>query len=415
MKILFVTYFFAPYNCIGAVRTTRTAELLNEMGHDVRVISAYNQNLAPNLLSTFPESNIERTKWVDLEKPIYSILGKKSVSSLKGNLHKASFKGRFLSLLNQVYQRIISIPDKYIGWYPYAFKEANRLIDSGWFPDVIYASATPYTSCVIANALSKRFEIPWVAELRDLWSDNHYGYNSWLDQIFESKVLKRAAAIVTVSEPLKDVLSKKYPRIPVSVILNAYDENDFNLKNTKPTNKGCINIVYTGSVYAGKRDPSPLFELLCSRPDLRKITKIDFYGSNLGFIDFLIKKYDLGSCITLNSMISREEAIAKQSNSDILLLLTWNDPKEKGILTGKLFEYIGAAKPILLIGAIHDDAANIIVQNGFGFAANEPPIIGDFIDSVFANHFLFNTEKRVLYERKEQVVNLVRVFRDVIK
>ena len=76
MKILFITYFFAPYNCIGAVRTTRTAELLSKRGHEVKVISADNQNLRSNLVYDFLDKNILRTNWIDLEKPIYFFGGK---------------------------------------------------------------------------------------------------------------------------------------------------------------------------------------------------------------------------------------------------------------------------------------------------------------------------------------------------
>ena len=415
MKILFITYFFAPYNCIGAVRTTRTAEVLSEIGHDVRVITAGEQNLDPNLISTFPEESVKRTKWIDLEKPIYLLMGKKKVASLKGNLHKASLKGRFFGVLNRIYQRMISIPDKHVGWYPYAVKEANSLIESGWVPDVIYASAMPYTSLMVAKKISGRHKIPWVGELRDLWSDNHYGYGGWIEKKIESNTLKTASSLITVSDPLQKTLQRKYHSIPVHTIFNAYDEKDFQLRYDKKTDDKKIKIVYTGTVYEGKRDPSPLLQTLHEYPVLRKSVQVDFFGSNLGFIEHLINKFNLHDCVKINGRVSRQEALEKQMSADILLLLTWNDPKEKGVLTGKLFEYIGSARPILSIGAVEDDASKLIISNGFGVATNEPSGINVFIKKVKEQGFDYDDVNRTEYERVSQIVSLEKVFVSVVQ
>ena len=67
--------------------------------------------------------------------------------------------------------------------------------------------------------------------------------------------------MITVSEPLRKILQKKYPEIPSHTIMNAFDDKDFKISREKISNKN-FNIVYTGSVYEGKRDPTPLFEAL---------------------------------------------------------------------------------------------------------------------------------------------------------
>ena len=63
MKIMFVTIFFAPFNTIGAVRTTRTAEKLLKFGCDVQVISATDLPFQDDLDTTFPKTRINATKW----------------------------------------------------------------------------------------------------------------------------------------------------------------------------------------------------------------------------------------------------------------------------------------------------------------------------------------------------------------
>ena len=414
MKILFITYFFAPYNCIGAVRTTRTAELLSKRGHEVKVISADNQNLRSNLVYDFLDKNILRTNWIDLEKPIYFFGGKDKIQSINNILHKGTIKSRILSFLKSSFHRIISLPDKHIGWHPYAVKEAKKLISSGWKPDVIYASATPYTSLITANKISRLFDVPWVGELRDLWSDNHYGYGWWIDKKIEKSVLKNASSLITVSEPLRKILQKKYPEIPSHTIMNAFDDKDFKISQEKISNKN-FNIVYTGSVYEGKRDPTPLFEALVLGNKLKNKVQVNFFGNNLGFVDSLIKKYKLGECVITNSEVSRKESLERQKNAQLLLLLTWNNPKEIGILTGKLFEYIGSGVPILSIGAINDEASNLIKKNQFGMASNNSAEISEFIQDIVNNDFKFNLQNRNKFERNFQINILEKVLADASK
>ena len=307
------------------------------------------------------------------------------------------------------------MPDKYIGWYSFAVKESKKIINKGWVPDLIFASATPYTSLIVAKKISKYYDIPWIGELRDLWSDNHYGYGWWIDKKFEKSTLKTASALVTVSKTLKIVLEKKYPYIPVHTVQNAFDEKDFLSAHQKKETSEVIKIVYTGAVYSGKRDPSPLFEALEQNEDIRKSIHVDFYGNDLGYIDFLVKKYNLFDCVHINGSVSREAALKYQQEASVLLLLTWDNPKEKGVLTGKLFEYIGSSKPILLIGALKDEASKLITDNGLGVASNSPSEIIQFLKNLSKEDFNININSRKRFERTQQVINLQNIFYEVTK
>ncbi len=415
MKILFISYFFAPYNCIGAVRTTRTVEKLIEMGHDVKVITAKDQHLMSDLSTSVNEADIIRTKWLDFEKPIYSIMGKNRISSIKNINPDSSLKSRFYNLLKIIFHRVISMPDKHIGWYPYAVKESKKLVNSNWIPDIIFASASPYTGLMIAKNLSKSFNIPWIGELRDLWSDNHYRSTWWIDKKFEEVTLKTASALVTVSDHLKEILEKKYSNVPIKTIRNAFDDRDFLFDFKKNDNTEKIKIVHTGAIYAGKRDPSPLFKALINNENLRKYVEIDFYGNDLGYVKYLIEKFQLHDCVNLHDSVSRHKALKYQKEASVLLLLTWDNPMEKGVLTGKLFEYIGSSRPILSIGAIKDDASNLIIENNLGVATNSSNEITNFLESIFNKDFKIDASNRKKFERASQVIKLQEIFYEVIK
>lgn len=410
MRILFITYFFPPYNTIGAVRTGRTAEKLLELGHEVKVISADNQNFKPNLNSKFPESNVYRTNWIDFDKPIKFFTSKEKIEIHFSGKKSFSFKSSFIKLLQKIYEFLFNKPDKYLGWYFFALKKAE-LIHKDFNPDIIFSSATPYTSHLIAKRIKKKYGTTWVAELRDLWADNHYIKHSNFNSFIEKTTLLKADTIVTISDPLVEKLKEKY-EIPIYKIQNAYDKYDYEQKDNSVKNKK-LKIIYTGSLYAGKRDPSPLFQALEKKSELKKYVKIDFYGQKSSFLNSLIKKYKLDNNVSYRGEVSRQEIIQLQKQADILLLLTWNNPLEKGILTGKLFEYIGSSKPILSIGAVNDSASNLIKDNKFGIASNSPDEIASFIYNI--DNFDYGFDKRDLFERTIQVKKLITIFKNAKK
>ena len=85
-KILFITYHFPPYNCIGALRTGKTVKKLTDLGYDVRVISASNQSLPKHLPMEVDVDKVFYTDWFDVNWPINKLLGEKSITSLKNKI-----------------------------------------------------------------------------------------------------------------------------------------------------------------------------------------------------------------------------------------------------------------------------------------------------------------------------------------
>ena len=74
----------------------------------------------------------------------------------------------------------------------------------------VISSSPPVTSHLIGGELKAEHEIPWIADIRDLWSQNHnYRYSPLrraLDRRLELKTLSKADALVTVSEPWAEKL-----------------------------------------------------------------------------------------------------------------------------------------------------------------------------------------------------------------
>jgi glycosyltransferase involved in cell wall biosynthesis len=254
---------------------------------------------------------------------------------------------------------IITFPDEKIGWYDSALHAGERILKHEPI-DVILSSSYPVTCHLIAKTLARKYRIPWVADFRDLWSENHYDSYSrvrkYFDRKLEIKTLKNASAITTVSQPLAEKLSVLHKRKNVFVIKNGFDPDLINLSSE--VNKK-FTLVHTGGLYLGKRDPSHLFTVineLCidgavDRDDIR----IEFFGYpksefSEGWLQEEIERNHLQDLVILHGEVSHESAVVVQQKAQLLLLLTWDNPEERGVYTGKIFEYLAARRPILSMG-----------------------------------------------------------------
>jgi len=357
------------------------AKYLVGQNHDIRVFSAREQPLPDNLPLEVDRKQVSYFPWINVNSPRDLFLGQKKTRINKIlDDNRKTLKHRIIRKTKEFYNSVFHFPDPQIGWYPYALSGGRKLLQD-WKPDIIFASAMPYTSLLVANRLSKEFQIPWVAEFRDLWVDNHYreygSLRNWIDEKIEKSTLRKASALVTVSEPAAEVLRSKYPK-PCVVIPNGFDPDDYDSK-AQPSNAGSLKIVYTGSLYRGKRDPSNLFKAIDLLGEIKDNVNIHFYGPNLGLVEDLAKKYGCEVNVQVHNPIPYLESLRAQQQADILLLLLWDNPEEKGVFTGKVFEYLGARRPILIIGPKENVASQTIIERRAGFVSNDPETIAEHL------------------------------------
>jgi glycosyltransferase involved in cell wall biosynthesis len=233
------------------------------------------------------------------------------------------------------------------------------------------ASGGPFVSFRVAQYLAKFQRIPWVADYRDLWSANHYyPYYSWrrsFDAWLEKATVRSASLLVTVSDPLAKALAALFPRIPVCVVMNGYDGDDYQ-HDVHVSNATILTITYTGNVYPGYQDPSPLLEAasLLSVEE-RNHLRIRFYRGGLDHVAALANRFGVGDLVELCGEVPFKESVVCQQQADLLLLLLWHGDLEQGVYTAKLFEYFGARRPILALGAASSPVAELIVQRKAGW------------------------------------------------
>ncbi|MEW5729769.1 MAG: glycosyltransferase [Pseudomonadota bacterium] len=376
MRILILSAYFPPYNAIGALRVGKLAKFLLEQGHDVRVVAA-EETLPKTAELEIPSERVTFTRWSDINAMLARLAGHKVNSHQQGE----SVIGPMLGWLGNLYRTLFNLPDSHAGWYFPARRAAEKII-AGWRPDLIYASATPVTGLLVAHHLALRHDIPWVAELRDLWTDNHYySFPRWrraIDAFLERRVLSTAAMLVTVSEPLAEILRGKFDR-PVLTVMNGFDPADFPA-DALPPGGDHLNIVYTGMIYPGRRDPGPLFAALNQMGERAKRVRVHFYGRLLPGVQELVDRHGVGDLVEVHPLVPYRDSLRLQAEADVLLLLLWDTPEERGVFTGKLFEYLGARRPILSLGLEKGVAPDMILERGAGAVATDSDAIARVLD-----------------------------------
>jgi glycosyltransferase involved in cell wall biosynthesis len=382
MRILFVSYYFPPFNTIGAVRVGKMAKYLEDFGHDVRVIAADDQMLPPTLPVEINEDRVIRTPWWGPHRLAFRRRRANRHNAQAGASAPAGGPSpaaeRLLDAARRV-GRVFTVWDGLIGWYPYALREAVRL-SGDWRPDLIYASAHPITSLRVGAAASRRIGVPWVAELRDLWADNHAlklrGWRRRLEERRERRCLTSAAGLVTATEAFAAVLRARYDQ-PVGVVLNGYDPGDFPSAPAPRPADGLLRVTYTGRVYTGKQDPTPLFAALAGLGPVADRVRLVFYGGDPGLPLRLGRQHGVERLVESHPSVPYRDALRLQSESDILLLLNWLSPEGWGVYFGKLFEYAGARRPILCVGPPEGSTAEFVRDRKLGVVAGDPQTIAD--------------------------------------
>lgn len=403
-RLLFIAHAYPPLPAAGSIRAGGLAKYLPRFGWDVLVLTAKlpkGSRPAARVIETEYQSVIAEWKsrfGMDPNGSVHERLNLPLSSTPNSN--------RLHTNLIQCARGVIAFPDEHKGWIRFAVNALSDL-NAKEKPDIILSTSPPASSHLIASQARQLFNRPWVADLRDLWTENLWGVLRLLQplhQRLERKTLKMADALVTVSSPWAHRLQKKYPAPPVYTITNGFDPDDFSSQPRTLTRY--LSITHTGYLYEGKRDPTLLFEVLqglISEGVLQKHDiRIRFYGPPESWLLPLAERYGLKEIVELGGIVPREEALRRQAESHLLLLLGWSDPRETGQHTGKLFEYFGSARPILAVGGAVGVLTEALNETGAGVHISEKTQLRDYLLSTYAE---FKSKGFVSYHADAQAIS----------
>jgi glycosyltransferase involved in cell wall biosynthesis len=373
MRILVVSFRFPPSHSVGAVSVGKTVKYLERAGHDVRVLTARDQHLPTTLRIESDPAHIVATNWWSPTRAAEGVAGGSERVATQGFSAGRRYSSR-VAAVGRAY-RSVMIPDQQVGWTVPAIKAGRELIRD-WKPDVIYGSAPPFTSLVVARALSRHSGVPWVAGLRDLWRDNPYRRISpvvrGLDRRLEQRVLTSARGVAVTTDESALTLRSRFA-LPIEVVTNGYDADDLVERSTAVTDQ--LVIRYAGLLVHDRRDPTPLFRALRLLPDAP--VRVEFYGRDASMAAEAAAREGVTDRVFAYPPVPHRESLQLQRDADVLLLLQWQHPSESGTCPAKLFEYAATRRPVLAIGPTGGVVDRLLTQHRLGSVLTDQADIAD--------------------------------------
>jgi glycosyltransferase involved in cell wall biosynthesis len=378
-RVLIISYYFPPAGGSGVQRVLKLCKHLPEFGWQVDVLAPDDPKWVahdPDLAASVPEQTVvHRARY---RGPSHA----RSSSDRLAGAH--GWRG--LGTRGAVLGRKMLLPDAAVPWAPGAARAALRIVRERKI-DVILTSSPPSSVHIVGSYVTRRTGIPWIADLRDSWLANpHRRYERRMVQV-KRKLLEQiahhtlapAAGLTAVTDVIR-MEASQYARagVPTRVVSNGCDFDDFETLRHSESER--LRIVHAGYFF-GARSPRPFLEalrrLLDQRPDLRGLIGARFIGGFRTSDREWAESLRLGEALHIDGFVPHREALRTMKEADALLLLI---PTANGlgttVLSGKIFEYLAAERPVVGLVPTAGAAADLLRSTGFAWIADPDDVAG---------------------------------------
>ncbi|HEX5449650.1 MAG TPA: glycosyltransferase family 4 protein [Gaiellaceae bacterium] len=359
MKVLIVTLYFPPAGGGGVQRPLKFATHLPELGIETHVLAPDD----PKWIHRDDELQPPTLAWVHRARYL-GPKGRKPAEELHGTTGLVRARRQV-----ELAGRRLLVPDENVSWNLTAIPAAIRIVKREGI-DVVITTSPPSSVHLIGAAVQKATGVRWVADLRDSMVAHPHRHAERLlvrakeqgERAVAQLVAKRADAIIAVSDAIAAEVSERSPKGAVFTIANGSDFDDFAGFEHRAADR--LRITHAGSFF-GKRDPRPFLTAL-QQSGLADVTA-RFLGDFRSVDREWAETLELGDRLELIPYAPRRRSLELQRDSDVLLLLIPEaGGRGKGVLSGKVFEYLAAQRPILALVPPDGAAAELIRETGAG-------------------------------------------------
>ncbi|MCS6987994.1 MAG: glycosyltransferase [Chloroherpetonaceae bacterium] len=426
-KVLVIAYYFPPMGLSGVQRALKFVKYLPEFGWKPIVLTiaptayyAYDETLLNELDMSVVEVHRSATRDVTRVAANFS-------KSRQLNLPKAPLR-RLMSAISQTF----FVPDNKIGWKKSALAKASEIIEKQGDIELVFSTAPPFTSHLIALELRKKYQLPVVADFRDPWVENplHFYatplHRRW-HQHLEEKVLLGADKIVAVNRLLKEQFLRAYrgklAHRDIVIIPHGYDPKDFEGLPKTRVNTGKFRLLYSGTLHSSERSPKPFFlglkKAIEKNPNLRERVEARFVGLFPSEYLKLAASLGLDGIVQVAGYKSHRETIAENFQADVLWATQSAVKRIETITQGKLFEYVACGRTLFGITPEGASRQFVLEANGVVAHPNNPDEIAAKILDLFEmwkSGTLPVPPKDVVekYDRRNLTAQLAREFEQLL-
>jgi glycosyltransferase involved in cell wall biosynthesis len=375
-KVLIVTYYWPPAGGSAVFRWLKFAKYLREFGWEPIIYTAQNGEYSEIDLTN--DKDIP-TGLTVLKQPIWEpymfykkFIGQKKTEKVNVGFLTERKKPKLAEKIAVWIRGNFFIPDARRFWIKPSVKFLSGYLKNNPV-DAVISSGPPHSMHLIALQLKKKFNIPWVADFRDPWTNIDYYPELLLSSLadhkhhrLEKKVITTADCVVTVGSKMTEEFQAMGAR-RVETITNGFDTADYDNRPVELDKD--FTIAHFGTINKA-RNPivlwDALVELLIENPEFEKHLKLKFVGRLDASVIDSLQKYNLLDFLEKTDFVPHDEVVVKERQSQNLLLLINNTLNAEGILTGKFFEYLAANRPIIAIGPTKGDVASILNDSQAG-------------------------------------------------
>lgn len=345
-RVLFVAYDFPPIATAAAQRARRLAQHLPSHGwHPVVVTPRAGASWAydPSTESDLPPGlEVHRTASVE-------------PSRLRLRRPRAGAPDGRRPRMAPVLREWALVPDPQVGWAPFA---ARAGLTAGRGAEVVLTTSPPASTHLVGCIITRLTRQPWVADLQDPWSLP--AFQGWrgrfrprLEARLERAVLSRADRVVATTDWLAEHAAVRGAGDRVRVVANGFEPGEY---PHAALPDGAFTIVHTGSFY-GPRSPEPLLAAVATavsaEPRLRSALRVCLLGSqdaeNEARLEGAALRYGLGGILERAGQVPRRQALTAMRAASILALVTDGAEGGRGLVPLKVYEYLGAGRPVLAL------------------------------------------------------------------
>jgi len=418
-KVLIITYYWPPSGGAGVQRWLKFSKYLREYGWEPIIYTPENPE-APAIDNSL-ESDIPEGITV-IKMPIFEpysfykrFVGMKPGEKVNAGFLQEKEKPGMAEGFSVWLRGNFFIPDARSFWIRPSVKFLKSFLRKNPV-DAIVSTGPPHSMHLIALSLHKKLNIPWLADFRDPWTGIDFYHQLKLTPIadrvhhkLEKKVLSTATAVTVISQDMAMEFNRITQR-GYHLVTNGYDEEDItplpqNQLDTKFT------IAHIGSLNTA-RNPEMLWNVLAEitsqNTAFAKALEIKLVGKIDINVLKSIERNGLNDFVKRIEYMPHREVMKEIQQSQVLLLLINNTPNAKGILTGKIFEYLGSGRPILSIGPEDGDAAVILKESEAGLTADYQDV--EAMHRILIGYFIRFSEQRL----ESNTANRLRFSRKVL-
>lgn len=417
-KVLIITYYWPPMGGGGVQRWLKTTKYLREFGWEPVIFTTENGEASvtdETMVKEIPEG-IETIR-VPIWEPfsLYKkLLGKSKDEKIAPGMGQESKGNSFLQKFSVWIRGNLFIPDARMFWIKPSTQFLIKYLKENKI-DAIISTGPPHSTHLISLNITKKYNIPWIADFRDPWTNIDFYHKlmltKWADKKhrkLEQKVLKNATEIITVSwswaKDFEQLINRK-----IDVITNGFDPLDFNEIESNILDEK-FTITHAGSLNED-RNPKILWKVLNElKRELEGFTE-DLEIKFIGQIDVSaiedMNYYNIIENLNRIPHLPHHLVISELVKSQILLLPLNDVPNIDGVIPGKLYEYLGAKRPIICIGKTTGDSAKIIQESkagtvvGFNDASELKTCLTNYYKLYKAKNLHISSEGFEKYSRKK--------------